>query len=258
MSNSLVAALSYVVFAVVLLLAVPLMAVVWLLCRPFDRNGRIVGLTLRRIAQVISSTYPGWSMRLQDVPVIAPGQPFIAVANHESILDIFLVSRAPWEMKWMAKQSLFKIPWLGLLFRMSGDIPVDRADKGSGSRALQRARAYVEAGMPVMMFPEGTRSRTGTLLPFKPGAFKLALDTGLPILPIAVYGTASGMPVDSPWIRPTRAVARFLPMVQVDGLTADDLPQLIETVRDRIQKARDELAAQVAAQPRAACFERVA
>jgi len=243
MWNKVIAALAYVWFGLVFLFSVPVLGLVLLVTLPFDRNRRIAGRTLRLIAQAISTSYPGWKMTLEDAPDIKPGQPFIAVANHESILDIFLVSRAPWEMKWMAKASIFKVPWLGLLFRMSGDIPVNRSDRDSGSQALLRARAYVESGMPVMLFPEGTRSRDGRLLPFKAGAFKLALEAGVPILPIAVHGAAGGMPVNSAWIRPTRAVARFLPMVSVEGLQKDDLPALIETVRGRIQEARDELAA---------------
>ncbi len=243
MRNSLVAACAYVIFALVLLFTVPVMALLRLLTWPFDRQRRVVGRTLRFAAELISRSYPGWKMRLQDVPK-PPRGAFVAVANHESILDVFLVSRAPWEMKWMAKQSLFRVPWLGMLFKLAGDIPVDRADRQSGGRALLRAREYLLGGMPVMLFPEGTRSRDpeGRLLPFKPGAFKLALETGVPILPIAVYGAAGGMPVNSPWVRPTVATARFLPMVPVEGLTEEDLPALVERIRAQIQAARDELA----------------
>ncbi len=244
MRNKLVAAAAYVVFALVLIFAVPVMALVRLVTLPFDPQRRIVGRTLRFVAELISRSYPGWRMRLQDVPRVEKGKAFVAVANHESILDVFLVSRAPWEMKWMAKESLFRVPWLGLLFKLAGDIPVDRKDRQSGGRALLRARDYLQGGMPVMLFPEGTRSRDpeGRLLPFKSGAFKLALETGSPILPIAVYGAAGGMPVNSPWIRPTKATARFLPMISVEGLTEADLPELVERVRAQIQAARDELA----------------
>ena len=241
MWNRLAASLSYVVFAVLVLLWLPLMAALAAITFPFDRNRRLVGRSLRILAKLVSSTYPGWRMRLEDVPALPPG-PFIAVANHESMLDVFLISRVPWEMKWMAKASLFRLPWIGLMFRLSGDIPIDRGDRTSGVKVLRRAREYLERGMPVMLFPEGTRSRDGRLLPFKAGAFKLAIEAGVPILPIAVHGTADGMPVSSPWVRPTRAVARFLPLVPVAGLTPEDVPRLTEEVRARIQVARDALA----------------
>ncbi len=246
MRNRVAASLSYLVFGALVIAWLPLMLLLTVITFPFDRNRRIVGRSLRILAFLISSTYPGWRMRLVDVPRLPTGQPFVAVANHESTLDIFLISRAPWEMKWMAKASLFRLPWLGLMFRLSGDIPVDRADRRSGVQALRRARQYLERGMSVMLFPEGTRSRDGRLLPFKAGAFKLAIETGVPILPIAVHGSAAGMPVNSPWVRPTDAVARFLPMVPVKGLTLEDLPRLVEEVQSRIQRARDELVGRLA------------
>ena len=243
MWNRLAASLAYVVFTVLVIVWLPLMLLLAAITFPFDRNRRFVGRSLRILAKLSSSAYPGWRMRLVDVPAL-PSGPFIAVANHESILDVFLVSRAPWEMKWMAKASLFRIPWIGLMFRLSGDIPIDRGERSSAVKALRRARRYLERGMPVMLFPEGTRSRDGRLLPFKAGAFRLAIETGVPILPIAVHGTYGGMPVSSPWVRPTRAVARFLPFVPVTGLTVEDLPRLTEEVRAQIQRARDELAAE--------------
>ena len=75
---------------------------------------------------------------------------------------------------------------------MAGDIPIRRGDAESGGEALARAKAYLARGMSVMIFPEGTRSAKGTLLPFKSGAFRLALEAGVPVLPVAVHGTAHG------------------------------------------------------------------
>jgi 1-acyl-sn-glycerol-3-phosphate acyltransferase len=155
----------------------------------------------------------------------------VVVANHQSILDILMLARLPREMKWVAKESLFKIPWAGWMMRMAGDISIRRGDAESGGDALARAKTYLARGMSVMIFPEGTRSAKGTLLPFKSGAFRLAIDAGVPVLPLAVHGTAHGMPKGGPWVRPCRAFARILPPVPTAGRSVDDAGKLKEEVR---------------------------
>jgi 1-acyl-sn-glycerol-3-phosphate acyltransferase len=158
----------------------------------------------------------------------------VVVANHQSLLDIVMLSRMPREMKWVAKEELFRIPWAGWMMRLAGDIPIRRGDAESGGEALARAREYLARGMSVMIFPEGTRSAKGTLLPFKSGAFRLAIDAGVPVLPIAVHGTAHGMPKGGPWVRPCRAFARILAPVPTAGRAVEDAGKLKEEVRRMI------------------------
>ncbi len=242
MPNALIAAASYLLFALLVFAGLPLMALLYVLTWPFDGNRRAVGRTFRILGGTISRIYPGWRMKVLPLPKLEKGRPYVVVANHESTLDILLLSRLPWEMKWMAKRSLFEVPWLGWMMKLAGDIPVDRKDPHAGRRALEKARAYLSRGMNVMIFPEGTRSRDGRVLPFKAGAFRLAIETGATLLPVAVHGTASGMPVGTPWVRPTRAAAKVLEPVSTEGMTLEDLPALTELIRGRIQAARDELA----------------
>src|SRR5262249_24686121 len=136
-----------------------------------------------------------------------------------SWLDVFVLARLPREMKWVAKQELFRVPVVGWLLRMSGDIAVRRGDADSGTEALARARGYLERGVPVVFFPEGTRSRTGALRTFKLGAFHTAVEAGVPVVPVALTGTAEGMPAGSPWLRPSRIVVRILEPVEGDVAT---------------------------------------
>jgi 1-acyl-sn-glycerol-3-phosphate acyltransferase len=150
-------------------------------------------------------------------------------------------------MKWIAKEEIFKLPFFGLYFKLSGDIPVNRGDRESGGAALSKARWYLDRGMPVMIFPEGTRSRDGRMGPFKPGAFRLAIEAQVPVLPVAVTGSADGMPKGSPWIRPTLVLIRVLEPVETKGMTGADVVRLMETVRERIAAAEAELRAERAA-----------
>ena len=236
----LLAILGYPVAIALIVLALPVQALLLALTAPFDRNRAVPGRFLRLVGVAISKTFPPWRLGVEGA--WPDGGPFVVVANHQSMLDILLLSRLPREMKWVAKEELFRIPWVGTMLRMSGDIAIRRGDAESGGEALARAREYLASGMSVMIFPEGTRSKTGTLLPFKSGAFRLALDAGVPVLPVAVHGTARGMPKGGPWVNPCRARARILAPVPVEPY-GDDAVRLREEVRGRIQAAERELAA---------------
>lgn len=235
------AALAYLLMAVAVLVALPAEALVLAVTWPFDPTRRVAGRFLRLWGASLGYAFPLWRVRIDGA--IPPGRhPFVAVANHQSFLDVFMLSRLPWEMKWVAKESLFKIPWVGWLFRLSGDIPIRRGHHGSGQAVLAAARRYLDRGMSVMFFPEGTRSRDGRLQAFKSGAFWLAIEAEVPVLPIAVSGTAEGMPKGSPWVRPARPRARVLPPVPTAGLSLEDADRLCDEVRERIAAAVADLA----------------
>jgi 1-acyl-sn-glycerol-3-phosphate acyltransferase len=228
----LLAIIGYPIAIALIILALPVQAALLLLTAPFDRNRAVAGRFLRLVGVLITMTFPPWRLRVEGR---WPGKgPFVVVANHQSILDILLLSRLPREMKWVAKEELFKTPWVGWMLRMAGDIPIRRGDAESGGEALARAKEYLARGMNVMMFPEGTRSARGTLLPFKSGAFRLALEAGVAVLPVAVHGTAEGMPKGGPWVRPCRAFARILSPVEVAGRGVEATTALRDEVRRKI------------------------
>jgi len=239
--NVLLAIVAYPIAISLIVLALPVQALLLALTAPFDRNRTVPGRFLRFVGVAISLTFPPWRLRVEGRWPAGEG-PFIVVANHQSILDILLLSRLPREMKWIAKEELFDVPWVGWMLRMSGDIPIRRGDAESGGEALARAKVYLARGMSVMLFPEGTRSRTGTLLPFKSGAFRLAAETGVPVLPIAVHGTARGMPKGGPWVNACHATARLLEVVDPRTFGGEGGNRLRDEVRRRIQAAVDELA----------------
>jgi 1-acyl-sn-glycerol-3-phosphate acyltransferase len=239
--NVLLALVGYPIALSLIVLALPVQALLLAATAPFDRNRVVPGRFLRYVGVALSLTFPAWRLRVEGT--WPAGGPFVVVANHQSILDILLLSRAPREMKWIAKEELFRIPWVGWMLRMSGDIPIRRGDAESGGEALARARAYLARGMSVMLFPEGTRSKTGRLLPFKSGAFRLAAETGVPVLPVALHGTARGMPKGGPWVNPCHATARLLEPVDPAAYGPGGENHLRDHVRQRIQAAVDELAA---------------
>ncbi|MBX6365844.1 MAG: 1-acyl-sn-glycerol-3-phosphate acyltransferase [Gemmatimonadetes bacterium] len=237
----------WAVLATVVLVWLPIVAVVFACTAPFDRGRYAAGRWFRRAAIVCVKLNPLWRFRTSGVRITDPRRPYIAIANHESFADILLISHLPWEMKWVSKDALFRIPVLGWMMRMAGDIRVRRGDLESRSDALREIRDRLERRVSVMVFPEGTRSRTGEVLPFRNGAFRVAVETGAPILPLAVAGTRNAIAKGSFLMGPARAEVRVLPPIETAGLTPSDVPELRERVRRLIIDARDELRRELAA-----------
>jgi 1-acyl-sn-glycerol-3-phosphate acyltransferase len=230
------AALAYLVSFVVLLAWPPLTLLVLLVTWPFDRNRRVAGRFYRQLGVIWSRSFPFWRIRFEGHWPRGDAA-HVVVANHQSLLDTFVLCKLPREMKWVAKKQLFAIPLFGWGLSLAGDICLERGDTASALAVMRKARRYLATGMNVMIFPEGTRSEDGTLLPFKPGAFKLAVEAGAPVLPIAISGTAHGMPKGSPWVRPATITVRILEPVPTAGLLGRDVRRLREDVRDRIADA---------------------
>jgi 1-acyl-sn-glycerol-3-phosphate acyltransferase len=172
-----------------------------------------------------------------------PRRPFVVVSNHESFADILLISHLPWEMKWLSKAELFRIPIMGWMMWLVGDIPVKRGFGPSAVEAMERCRKALDNRVSVMIFPEGTRSKTAELLPFKDGAFRLAIEAGVPILPLAVSGTATALRKHDWRFGRSDAEVRVLEPVETAGLSLSDVPELKARVRQTIVEARDALAA---------------
>jgi 1-acyl-sn-glycerol-3-phosphate acyltransferase len=215
-------------------------ALVYVVTAPFDRGRYAAGRAFRQLAVLSVKLNPLWDFHSEGT-LADPRRPYVAVSNHESYADIFLISHFPWEMKWLSKDTIFKIPVMGWMMRMAGDIALVRGDRRSGALALRESRDRLAKRVSVMIFPEGTRSRGTELLPFKDGAFRLAIEAQVPVLPIAVAGTRHCMAKHSFRFRRARAIARVLPAVETAGMTLDDVPALRDRVRDVIDRGRREL-----------------
>ena len=139
--------------------------------------------------QSIFLCHPSWHLTVSGREHLDPRKPYILISNHQSLLDIMALFSLRRQFKWVSKESLFKIPFLGWAMALTGYIKLTRGQYGSIRTTYDKARRWLAAGISVFFFPEGTRSRTGQLLPFKSGAFKLSLDTDTPVVPIVISGT---------------------------------------------------------------------
>lgn len=220
----------------VLAASLPVAAIVRALTFPFDRHRLATSRALRFLGELLVMP-PYWHVTLEG-SLPDPPATFVVVPNHRSMVDALAIARLPREMKWIGKEEAFRIPWLGWAFHIAGYVPVVRGDKKSGSKALSRLRGYLDAGIPVGLFAEGTRSRDGTLKPFRPGPFKLAVDKGVPIVPVAIAGAGEAMAPDQAWIRPSRIRVRILPPIPTAGF---DVDALREETRRRLAEALAEM-----------------
>jgi 1-acyl-sn-glycerol-3-phosphate acyltransferase len=231
---------TWAVLVVCLLLWLPLLAIVRLVTAPFDPGRYWAGLLFRKVAVVTSTLNPLWRFRVTGTFPANPRHPYVVVSNHESFVDILLISHLPWEMKWLSKVEILRIPVLGWDMWLAGDVPVERGTTRSAAKAMRRCREILAKRVPVIIFPEGTRSTTGEMLPFKDGAFRLAIDAGVPILPLVVRGTRTALPKHG-W-RFGRADAEVLVLepIATEGLGPRDVESLKQRVREVIVRARDE------------------
>jgi 1-acyl-sn-glycerol-3-phosphate acyltransferase len=196
-----------------------------------------VGRLFHSIAVVAVRLNPFWDFRVVDEVHPDPRRPYVFVANHASNADAFLVAMLPWEMKWLSKKSIFDIPLLGWQMRVAGDVEVERGNKESARRAMKELRERLDRNLSIIVFPQGTRSPDGTVGEFREGAFRLAIEAGVDVVPLAVSGTAESLPKGSIAFRETKATVTVLPPVSTKGLALDDAPALAERVRSEIASA---------------------
>ncbi|MGB2907809.1 MAG: lysophospholipid acyltransferase family protein [Candidatus Aminicenantaceae bacterium] len=163
-------------------------------------------------------------------------QTYVYMPNHLSLVDgpmMFIV--LPCFMRVIAKQEIFRIPFLGQAMRVAEFIPVDRKGREGGKKAIQRAVCLIrEKGHSFLVFPEGTRSLDGQLQKFRRGGFHLALETGAPIVPISIIGSFELMPKGAFFTKRGTIKIKIHAPVSVEGHDVSTMPRLIETVREMV------------------------
>ena len=185
----------------------------------------------------IGTTLAGIRTRVAGRENLPPDQAVVFCSNHQSNIDPPILFRAlhP-RLHILFKRELTKLPLLGRAFLMGGFVPIDRTNREHSMAAIDQAAESLRHGNSFLTFPEGTRSRTGTLLPFKRGPFLMALKAQVPVVPVAIQGGTASMRKGSPIVRPATVSVQIGKPVETKGLDLSDRDTLADTVRARVEE----------------------
>jgi 1-acyl-sn-glycerol-3-phosphate acyltransferase len=172
---------------------------------------------------------------------LIPDTAVVFCSNHESNVDppVLFEALHP-QLKVLYKAELRKIPILTKAFDLAGFVPIDRGDRDRALASISTGARLLRSGGSILIFPEGTRSRTGHLLPFKKGGFIMAIEAQAPIVPVAIQGGRNAMRKGSAFVRPVHVSVRIGTPIPTAGLTLTDRDALIVRVRDEVQKLLDQ------------------
>lgn len=231
MGKSILYALNTLVVVVWTVLATAVIGTIVIIYSFFSRTGNGPHLLARRWANSIL-----WVSRMKvtvtGAEKLSPDRSYIYMPNHQSNADIpLLLGKLPVQFRWLAKAELFKIPIFGRAMRGVGYISIDRSNRKSAFESLARAARTIRNGTSVLIFPEGTRSRDGQILPFKKGGFVLSVDSGVPVVPIIIRGTRNIVPKGHCIIRPAPVTMQILDPVETAGYTRKTKDALLERIR---------------------------
>jgi 1-acyl-sn-glycerol-3-phosphate acyltransferase len=207
-----------------------------LLLSLYDPAGKRQHWCARLWCRMIAGT-AGARVRVHGAHHIRPGESYVFLSTHQSYMDIpAMLGYLPAQLRIAAKKVLFRIPFMGWHLTRAGHIPIDRSSTERAVNSMRRAAGYLRNGICAFVFPEGTRSRDGYLHGFKKGGFKLAMQAGVPIIPVTIVGSRQVLPPDSITFRPGPMDMYVDAPIITEGLTDDDLEPLMKTVYDIMAK----------------------
>ncbi len=216
--------------------------VAFVLTYPFDKQRKVVHELSRALVYMFVMVPPFWKRRVEGLEHIEKGKPYVIVINHQSMVDIMMLYLVPMIFRWVSKREVYRIPFIGRFLMLHGDIAIDRKQGSKAMRkVMEQGKMWLGRGVSVAMFPEGTRSKDGEIHRFKAGAFALAKDAGVSILPVIMDGSASMMKPSKMIRWRNEFVIRVLPPVTAERVAATEQNELMEQVRETMVETLAEM-----------------
>jgi len=222
---------SFLVFSSLLLF--PIGAMLWLFSAPFDRRRWLMHRFTSLWASLYTWLNPVWRVVIEGRERLHEGTPTVLVANHLSLLDILVLFRLQSHYRWVSKLENFRVPVIGWNMSLCEYIPLRRGDRASIRTMMRQCDEALQGGSSILMFPEGTRSATGQLRSFKPGAFQIALHNRVPVQPILIRGTSEALPKRGFILRGRHAISvKILAPIPPEQFAGNQPEQLMAQVRE--------------------------
>ena len=235
--------LLYYLFAIALCTVfMVLSAVALVLCWPFDRGRRVVHELSRVLVRIFFFVPPRWRQRVVGLEHVDRSKQYVIVLNHNTVIDIPALYYLQLNFRWVSKREVFRVPFFGQYLVLHGDICIDRGRAAEAMEQLLReGKKWIARGASIAIFPEGTRSKDGEIHRFKAGAFTLAKEAGVEILPVVLEGTRTLIRRNLAFNWGNRITLRVLPPVSAKRVVAADLHELMEEVHTAMCEALNEL-----------------
>ena len=234
--------LFYIYLSILCLIFMILSAVALVVTRPFDKSRRTVHELSRILVRIFFATPPRWRTRVEGLEYVDRRKSYVIVLNHSAMTDIPALYNVPLNFRWVSKREVFRLPFFGQFLTLHGDICIDR---GRGSEAmeqlLRKGKMWISRGASVAIFPEGTRSKDGEIHRFKAGAFMLAHEAGVEVLPVVLDGTTTLVRKNRLFNWRNTIRLRVLPPVPAEEVRATETKELMESVRTRMAEALAEM-----------------
>ena len=209
---------------------------------PFDKGRRVVHELSRALVYMFIMVPPTWKRRVEGLENIDKDKPYVIVINHQSMVDIMMLYLVPMAFRWVSKREVYRIPYIGQFLLLHGDIAIDRKQGSKAMRkVMEQGQMWLGRGVSVAMFPEGTRSKDGESHRFKAGAFALAKEAGVGILPVVMDGTESLIkrPMFFNWRN--EFVIKVLPAISAEQVAATSQNELMEQTQATMIEALAEI-----------------
>ncbi|MFR9651898.1 MAG: lysophospholipid acyltransferase family protein [Rikenellaceae bacterium] len=234
--------LYYLEITVLCVIFILLSAVALVVCYPFDPARRVVHELSRLLVKSFFATPPLWRQSVEGLENIERGKSYVIVLNHNSMMDIPALYMLPLNFRWVSKREVYFTPFFGQLLFLHGDICIRRA---KGSEAMTQLRheghMWIDRGVSIAIFPEGTRSKSGEIGRFKGGAFSLAREANVEILPVVINGTREMIKSNNLFNWRNRLTLKVLKPISVSGDDKEVGRDVIEGIRESMVEALKEL-----------------